>query len=250
MINNWLFEVVRDGFQCLTIPRAGRYKFEVIGASWTEKELGARIIGEVRLEKGEKITVALGQKGNFGVCGNGGTFVVKENGNSNPQPLFVAAGAGYAYADKNFSKASLSQTASGNDEIGSSGVQKFFADDKNDIFCGGAGFFEGPVNGRLRGNSVAPKSYKDGLIGGKGIYNGDLREGGFGGGGACYFKNDLEYFGGGGGYTGGGTKIYYDKVFNKQFCDGGGGGSFSIDEEAQFDHIYEEYGKCTVSCLD
>ena len=70
-------------------------------------------------------------------------------------------------------------------------------------------------------------------------------EGGFGGGGAYYFRNGHDYHGAGGGYTGGGTKIYND--WN---CDGGGGGSFSIDEEAQFDHAYEKFGKCTVTCLD
>ena len=92
MINNGFFDVVRDGFQCLIIPRSGRYRFEVVGAGWLKP--GARIIGEVRLEKGEKITVALGQRGNNIDCGNGGTFVVKGNGIYNPQPLFVAAGAG------------------------------------------------------------------------------------------------------------------------------------------------------------
>ena len=272
-----MFDVVRDGFQCLTIPRSGRYRFEVIGASSRGDEPGARIIGVVRLEKGEKITVALGQRGNSGGCGNGGTFVVGENGTSNPQPLFVAGGAGYADIKAylchvhDFGKASLSQTASKNNKIGSSGVQQYIdynrnnsdseidnsdtdsdndSDDENesgmenDIFCGGAGFLEGPVTGELRKDSVAPKSYKDGLIGGKGfgVY-GDLMEGGFGGGGACYYRNDHAYFGAGGGYTGGGTQINDDR------CDGGGGGSFSIDEGAKFDHVQKDYGKCTITYL-
>ena len=91
-MDHGLFDVAINGFQCLTIPRSGRYKFEVVGAGWLKP--GARIIGEVRLEKGEQITVALGQRGNNIDCGNGGTFVVKGNGIYNPQPLFVAAGAG------------------------------------------------------------------------------------------------------------------------------------------------------------
>ena len=252
-MNNGFFDVPRDGFQCLTIPRSGRYKFEVIGACWYGREPGARIIGEVWLEKGEKITVALGQTGNKANCGNGGTFVVKENETSNPQPLFVAAGAGSAYGNYDFGKASLSQTASGNDKIGTSGVQQNpdYSDYEmfrmfNDIYCGGAGFFEGPVTGPLRKGSVAPKSYKDGLIGGKGIdFNGHLLEGGFGGGGAWYWKNGQFNFGAGGGYTGGGTKIEDD-----EFCSGGGGGSFSIDEEAKFDHVQEDYGKCKITFLD
>ena len=247
MTNNKLFDVSRDGFQCLTIPRSGRYRFEVIGASWFEKEPGARIIGEVSLTKGEKITVALGQKGNENCCGNGGSFVLKESGTSDPQPLFVAGGAGYACSstDYNFSKASLSQTSSSNDKIGSSGVQQFIGNDPKNIFCGGAGFLEEPVTGELRKDSVAPKSYKDGLVGGKGTNSGgDLLEGGFGGGGAYYYKNGHEYWGAGGGYTGGGTKI------NGGSCDGGGGASFSVDKGAQFDHVQEIYGKCSVTYLD
>ena len=138
--NKSLFDVLQDGYQCLTIPRSGTYRFEVIGAGY-ESEPGARTIGQVRLEKGEKITVALGQKGKDWRCGNGGTFVLKQNGTPNPQPLFVAAGAGSVpFGDYDFGKASLSQTASGNDKIGSSGVQKFFPNDENDIYCGGAGF--------------------------------------------------------------------------------------------------------------
>ena len=93
---------------------------------------------------------------------------------------------------------------------------------------------------------MAPKSYKDGLIGGKGIDDdGDLTEGGFGGGGANYYRNGHDYYGAGGGYTGGGTKI-----FNDWNTHGGGGGSFSIDEEAQIDHVHEEYGKCKITYLD
>ena len=245
-MNNSFF-IVWNGFQSLRIPRSGRYRFEVIGAGSRKEEPGARIIGEIRLEKGEAITVALGQQGSHPFSGNGGTFVVKQNGTSDPQPLFVAGGAGCAtHRESDFGKASLSQTASGNDKIGSSGIQEFLANDENLIFCGGAGFLERPVTGRLREDSVVPKYYKFGLIGGKGIDPcGDLVEGGFGGGGAMYTKNRQFYWGAGGGYTGGGTKIYDHSI-----CDGGGGGSFSIDKEAQFDHAQEGNGKCTITYLD
>ena len=247
MTNHVLFDVLRDGYQCLTIPRSGRYKFEVIGASYRKDEPGARITGDVRLEKGEKITVALGQRGSGNSCGNGGTFVVKRDETSTPKPLFVAAGSGSVCSlTKKFSKASLSKTAFGNYKIGSSGVQEFISNDDSDIFCGGAGFLEQPVTRRLREDSVAPKSYKDGLAGGKGrTRGGDFTEGGFGGGGAWYNRNRHIYLGAGGGYTGGGTKIY-----NDEYCDGGGGGSFSIDDGARFDHAHRNYGKCTVTYLD
>ena len=250
MTNNYLFDVIRDGFQCLTIPRSGRYRFKVIGASSSSYFPGAQIIGEFRLEKGEKITIALGQTGSNWVCGNGGTFVVKENGTSDPQLLFVAAGSGFASGEYryDFSTASLSQTASGNDKIGSSGVQQFIADDENDHFCAGAGFLEGPVadHWTLRKSSVAPKNFKDGLVGGFGVAEDDfVTEGGFGGGGAYYNVDGHEYYGAGGGYTGGGTEIY-----SRRKCDGGGGGSFSIDKKAKFGHFHEEYGKCTITYLD
>ena len=205
MLKKKLFDVVRDGYQCLTIPRFGRYRFEVVGASCNDGP-GAQIIGEVELEKGEKITVALGQRGISYCSGNGGTFVVKENGSSDPQLLFVAAGAGYTRIDYDFSAASLSQTASGNDNIGSSGVQDLFADDENDIFTAEAGFLEGPRTGLLREDGLAPMSYKDGLDGGIGIdYDGNVTEGGFRGGGAFYVRDGYQYYGAGGGYTGGGT---------------------------------------------
>ena len=250
-----MFDVVRDGFQCLTIPRSGRYRFEVIGASYHEDVPGARIIGEVRLEKGEKITVALGQTGNYAYCGSGGTFVVK-NGTSDPQPLFVAGGAGRGSMD--FAKANLSQTASGNDKIGSSGVQKFIDGDRHDIYCCGAGFFEAPVTGRLKRGLVAPECYKDGLVGGKCSFDDDVSEGGFGGGGGWYHENDHHYSGAGGGYTGGGSKLLYSNFNHPFYADtsesfGGGGGSFSIDKEAKFDHFHEEYtgvGRCKVTYLD
>ena len=95
------FDVHRDGFQTLTIQQSGIYQFEVIGAGTHRKRPGVRIIGNSQLEKGQKITVALGQKGNT-KCGAGGTFVVLAD-DENPKPLFIAAGAGYAY-DKNFAK--------------------------------------------------------------------------------------------------------------------------------------------------
>ena len=121
---------------------------------------------------------------------------------------------------------------------------------RNDIYCCGAGFSEGPKTGELKEDSVAPKSYGDGLIGGKGRFGAEkLTEGGFGGGGASYYKNRDHYGGAGGGYTGGGAKILLS-IEVQLACDGGGGGSFSIDEEAKFDRVQEDYGKCKITYLD
>ena len=250
------------------MPKSGTYSFEVIGAgTYFNGEIsGARINGKNRLERGEKITVAIGQRGIDG--GSGATFVVKETGNR-PEPLFVAAGAGLSYQHLNFGRASLAQTAKGNEKIGSSGVQKFQNGEEEDFFCAGAGFLEAPKVGRLNDKSEPPQSYSQGLMGGKGYdhLNGFMNdivcsparpvifvpgpvnlEGGFGGGGAT-FRRELNgqrkyYFGCGGGYTGGSGRIRNDEK-----CDGGGGGSFAADPNATFDHKHEEYGKCKIQFL-
>ena len=198
----------------MTIPKSGTYSFEVIGpgAEFTghkKEESGARIKGKIRLEQGDKITVALGQnsKGKY-VSGSGATFVVRECGNR-PVPLFVAAGAGHSKSDYDYGRASLAQTANGNERIGSSGVQVFQNGEKENFFCAGAGFIEPPKVGRLNKNSQPPQNYLQGLLGGKGYDFDDAcaLEGGFGGGGGSIFRrlngHCKHYYGCGGGYTGG-----------------------------------------------
>ena len=172
-------------------------------------------------------------------------MIEKENG---PEPIFVAGGGAANTEDPNYAKASLRQNGKGNDRIGSSGVQSFFPKAQNDFYCAGAGFHEGPIVGELVANSVPPQSYAKGLKGGKAkdCY-GRLREGGFGGGGAYYYRNGKDYHGAGGGFTGGSTKI---RDGSSKYCDGGGGGSFSIDQNAKFDHFYVEYGKCKIEFLN
>ena len=233
----------------------------VIGAGVGRTRPGVRIVGKTHLEDGQKITVALGQKGNR-KCGAGGTFVVVNNKNESPDPLFVAAGAGYAY-DRAFSKGQFTQEASGNEDVGSSGIQQLMFEN-DDIFCAGAGFIEEP---EYRGDdlsTIPPQCYPQGLIGGKG-YGGtgyENLEGGFGGGGACYqithasadedpfgVEERNVCFGAGGGYTGGGTQISNRRRRNTRICVGGGGGSFSIDPDAKFDHFYTEYGKCKIQLI-
>ena len=248
--NSSFFDVLKEGFQTLTIPKSGTYSFEVIGAGVSYAGLhGARINGKIRLERGEKITVALGQKGTRGYgSGSGATFVVKETGNR-PESLFIAAGAGCSYSDSNYGRASLAQTANGNKKIGSSGVQKFQNGELEDFYCAGAGFLEAPNVGRLHKRSEPPQSYSQGLLGGKGYsYDGYELEGGFGGGGAAYdrYLNGQwkYYYGCGGGYTGGSSRIR-----DNQYCDGGGGGSFAADPNATFDHKSEQYGKCKIKFI-
>jgi len=258
--NSSFFDVLKEGFQTLTIPKSGIYSFEVIGPGINFKghkneECGARIKGKIRLERGEKITVALGQKSKGGtVSGSGGTFVIRERRKflfNRQEPLFVAAGAGHASKDHKIGRASLSLTANGNDKIGSSGVQLFQNGDAKDFFCAGAGFSTPPEVGRLHGRSEPPQSYSQGLMGGRGYtYHTNCElEGGFGGGGASFIRKLngqwKTYNGCGGGFTGGSSRIQDDR-----FCDGGGGGSFAADTNAKFDHKFELYGKCKITFLN
>ena len=95
---------------------------------------------------------------------------------------------------------------------------------------------------------VPPQSYAKGLKGGEGKYDGGgMSEGGFGGGGALYYRNGRCYFGAGGGFTGGSTKI---RDGSSTYCDAGGGGCFSIDQNATFDHKWVHYGKCKIEFIN
>ena len=175
---------------------------------------------------------------------------MKETG-KRPEALFVAAGAGWSLSDRAYGRASLAQTAKGNEKIGSSGVQKFQNGEFEDFYCAGAGFCEAPKVGRLNDRSEPPQSYSQGLMGGKGYYymhDGYELEGGFGGGGATFnrkLNTRWKYYDGcGGGYTGGSSKIW-----NDEDCVGGGGGSFAADPNATFDRKFEKHGKCKIRFL-
>ena len=58
---------------------------------------------------------------------------------------------------------------------------------------------------------------------------------------------NVEFYGFGGGFTAGGTQKRTETIFRE--WSGGGGGSFSSDEEAKFGHEYSEYGKCIIELL-
>ena len=267
-IEPWvLFDVSKDGFQTLTIPVSAEYKIELVApGNSSEKDPGVRIIGEFELNKGQKITAALGQQGYYSRCGSGGSFLVLES-DEGPKPLLIAGGAGYALLDKEFGRGNIKQAAVGNEKVGTSGTQKFVdgdyyyffvtvnkrlseqKKDQKDVYCAGAGYDEAPRVSILADGCVAPKSYKDGLTGGK-VFDHCFKvvmEGGFGGGGGFYYKEvngkGEYYFGAGGGFTGGSTKV------DGRWCYGGGGGSFSADPKAEFDHHYVEYGYCKIKKL-
>ena len=238
------FEVLTAGFQTLTIPVSTVYEIQLVAPGNREtKHPGVRINGKFELKKGQKITAALGQQGPWG-CGSGGSFLMVES-DEGPKPLLIAGGAGFACRGKKFGRGNIKQIAVGNENVGKSGKQKFVDGDMEDVYCAGAGYDEAPQVSNLAEGCVAPKSYKEGLTGGKGVdYRRVVKEGGFGGGGGSYEKfvngKGKYYHGAGGGFTGGSTKV------KGNFCLGGGGGSFSADPNAKFDHHYVDYGYCKI----
>ena len=239
--------MTRPGFQTLTINVSAVYKIELVapGNSFAEHP-GVQIIGIFELKRGQKITVALGQHGNDYHCGCGGSFLVLES-DEGQKPLLIAGGAGSTGRyDEEFGRGNIEQTAVGNEIVGTSGKQQFIDGDKEDVYCAGAGYDEASRVSNLAVGCVAPKSYKEGLTGGKGVRWGrGVVEGGFGGGGGFYGRKfngiSKHYCGAGGGFTGGSTKV------DGRSCLGGGGGSFSADQHAKFDHKYVQYGYCKIS---
>ena len=218
------------------------YRIELVapGNSY-KKHPGVRVIGKFELKKGQRITAALGQQGSSDYCGSGGSFVVLES-DEGPKPLLIAGGAGSADYDEEFGRGYIKQAAVGNENVGTSGKQEIIRSfERNNVYCAGAGFKKAPRVSSLADGCVAAKSYKEGLTGGQGVdWDGDVWEGGFGGGGGSYQRKVNGrwkiYCGAGGGFTGGSTKVDDD------ICWGGGGGSFSTNSKTKFDHIYVEHG--------
>ena len=232
------------------IPVSANYEIELVAPGNDHNvQPGVRIVGKFELKKGQRITVALGQQGSHQDCGSGGSFLVLER-EEGQKTLLIAGGAGFAEIirdfDEEFACGNIKQTAKGNENVGTSGKQQFLTGDKEDIYCAGAGFYEAPQVSNLAEGCVAPKSYKEGLTGGKGVgRDGRVTEGGFGGGGGCYWRGLLKvYYGAGGGFTGGSTREGEEGE-----CYGGGAGSFSADKGARFDHKFVKYGYCQIKKL-
>ncbi len=217
---------LNQGIQIWTVPFTALYTITVAGASgggtlFSKGGHGAIISGVVRLSKGIKLHLLIGQKGlrgGSGAGGGGGTFVVF----SDNTVLAVAGdggGGGGHITAENGANGSTSRNGSvygGANGLGGS----VCATELND--AGGGGGFKG--NGKCSFNITctyprscdqAGKSFLNGGLGGTG--NG---VGGFGGGGAAYKL----FPGGGGGYSGGGV---YASSFGPK---GGGGGSYYTGE--------------------
>lgn len=219
--NSYLSQGTYQGYQDWTVPEDGIYEFTVKGAPGRQGRAlgggGAIVRGRVRLNKGEIITIAVGQRGALPPnntawpASSGGTFVVRKNGNI---PLFIAGG-GSSSSNTQFGFNAVLTTIGGTSQRGYGGGQN--GNGAGGISTGGAGggFFSRGGNSERGGGGGG---FNDGLVGGFAA-GGSSAVGGFGGGAG----SDGESWGGPGGAGGYGGGATNDRVGSQS---GGGGGSF------------------------
>jgi hypothetical protein len=219
--NTYLAQGNFQGYQDWTVPEDGVYEFLVKGAPGRQGRAlgggGAIVRGRVRLNRGEIITFAIGQRGALPPnntawpASSGGTFVVRKAGNI---PLFVAGG-GSSSSNFQFGFNAVLTTIGGTSQRGFGGGQN--GNGAGGISTGGAGggFFSRGGNSERGGGGGG---FNDNLVGGFAA-GGSSAVGGFGGGGG----SDGEAWGGPGGAGGYGGGATNDRVGSQS---GGGGGSF------------------------
>lgn len=214
---------LNNGIQEWVVPYKGKYLIEAFGASgangtctercsgWTRGGRGAKITGLFELQRGQRLKILVGQRGQIthdfkerSGGGGGGTFVTLMDNS----PLVIAGGGGGGSMSTNESadgdpgQAGHNGTRNGGTK--GLGGQKSSPGD----LCGtGAGLW-----GDGKGMTTRALSFSKG---GNGAYS--MGKGGFGGGG-----NGWVLPGGGGGYSGGGMEASKFSVGNA-----GGGGSIN-----------------------
>ena len=224
---------VKDGMQEWQVPITKKYSVEACGASggdgFTGKKggRGAKVSGVLKLAKGDKLVVLVGQRGSTkdGArpgSGGGGTFVFFPPSSS--VPVLVAGGGGgggqYDGLPGN-DQPDGSGSDAGSNGAGSNGTGGLVCQPNNNLFAdsgSGAGYIGEGGCGKSGSNCLKIACAKGGGSFAKKFKGGDGAigfEGGLGGGGAC-----ANFPGGGGGYSGGG--VASDMV-------AGGGGSFKPD---------------------
>ena len=210
------------GYQDWIVPETGVYEFTVKGAPGRQGNAlgggGAIIKGKVVLQRGEVITVAVGQRGALPPnntawpASSGGTFVVRKSGNI---PLFVAGGGASSSNVQNGFNAVTNSTFGGSSQQGYSGGQNGNGAAGRSAGGGGGGFFSAGGNAERGGGGGG---FNNGLVGGFAA-GGSSGVGGFGGGAG----SDGESWGGNGGAGGYGGGATNDRIGG---ISGGGGGSF------------------------
>ena len=98
--NTKLFDSTKRGFQTVTFPKSGYYEITAAGAGRPSIGYGrgAVITGKVKIEKSQKIVIAIGQMGGNQYAGSGGTFVAKQT-DDQCTPLVIAGGCGGSNSD-------------------------------------------------------------------------------------------------------------------------------------------------------
>ncbi len=234
-----VFEAVSTGsegeIQTWTVPFTGDYTITVRGAqggdSWDhDGGTGAVIRAEIRLNEGDVLSIAVGQRGDSGISpgGSGGSFVVRDD-----VPLVIAGGGAGAGMHDHANKRATTSTF-GNDAYHADSVGAGYGG--SDGQGGGYGstgtgwdWNRGAGGGGFEtkgGEYDDSDNYAEGgypwsdLSGGN---NGYAGQGGYGGGGESgYHDEQSGYGGGGGGYSGGGGGVWDGDLAQE----GGGGGSF------------------------
>jgi hypothetical protein len=239
--------MTKQGIQEWRVPLTGNYIIKAAGAAGGGRSTynrGRNIQLTTKLNKGEVISILVGQKGIYnnprtennpggGGGGGGGTFIVRDRQNI---ILVAGGGGGIGNFDINgtinaLSDAAPLNTGNGNNGCGSntdlnssayygSGGVSGNGGNGGAYAGGGAGLIGdgGNINPTYSSLKTMSLSFINGGIGGFDGNNNNL--GGFGGGGASAVGG-----GGGGGYSGGGG---CGLVPGGGWLSGGGGGSYGI----------------------
>lgn len=216
-----------QGYQDWTVPTSGTYTFNVRGAAGLNGAgsgaagRGVIVQGRVFLQKGEVLTLVVGQRGTAARSGTtyggsgGGSWVVRKSGNL---PLFVAGG-GSADADTTNGRDGQLTTSGGTSSSGADGGSNGAGSVATGGSSGGGGGFT--TNGSDAASGIkGGGAFATGLTTTGGGTVGGF--GGFGGGGSSD-GDTVGQSGGGGGYSGGAAARS-----NAARVSGGGGGSFII----------------------
>ena len=210
---NQYLNMSQNGYQRWTVPRAGTYRIQALGAGGGESQgwgtrggYGASMQGDFVFTQGQILQIVVGQRGsaNYYDGSGGGSGVADVNGN----PLIVAGGGGGSSPNftADYADAQTGQTSSRNANVGS-GSSGGAGGGSCTTAGGGGGMFG-------NGSSSWPGvSFSNGGTGAPGQAVGGFGAGGGGGGGGTNGA------GGGGGYSGGPGACWANN--------GGGGGSFN-----------------------
>ena len=217
---------VSNGIQTWTVPETSTYNIKAYGAQGGSTSYsgghsggrGAYIEGDFNLNKGQKIYILVGQRGEsaeYTAGGGGGTFVVTSPNQTTSDILVVAGGGGGGGNSGGNGYPGQTSTSGRVGHVGKpAGINGYGSE-----YDGNGGWGQSGAGFRGNGNGYEPADYADGAVA-KSYLNGGYgaekpsrtttTAGGFGGGGSGAANGG----GGAGGYSGGGSG-------------GGGGGSLN-----------------------